>query len=118
MLHPNLHILTDDEHWTVTLETHKYEAAARSFCVVTTANGEQQDVYNFTLDDSSSTQVEISTGVNCRIRKMLERCVATCEKAAGAKAKMRSRARKEAPAQEVRGYYKPFARGKHCERKS
>ena len=102
----------------MTLETHKCAAAAVSFCFVTTANGEQQDMYNFTLDDSSSTQVEIPTGVNSRIREMLERCVATCEKAAGARAKMRSRARKEAPAQEVRGYYKPFARGKHFEWKS
>ena len=34
MLYPDLHILTNDEHWTVTLETHKYAAAAGSllFC--------------------------------------------------------------------------------------
>ena len=40
------------------------------------------------------------------------------EKAAGSRAKMRSRARKEASAQEVRGYYKQFAEGKHLEYKS
>ena len=44
--------------------------------------------------------------------------MATCGKAAGARAKRRSRARKEAPAQEVRGYYKQFAEAKHLEWKS
>ena len=44
--------------------------------------------------------------------------MATCGKATGARAKMRSRARKEASAQEVRGYYKQFARAKHLEWKS
>ena len=34
-------------------------------------------------------------------------------RAAGTRAKMRSRARKEASAQEVRGYYKQFAEAKH-----
>ena len=47
---------------------------------------------------------------------MLERCMATCGKAAGAK--MRSRARKEAAAQEARGRYKQFAEAKHLEYKS
>ena len=46
---------------------------------------------------------------------MLERCMATCGKAAGARAKMRSRARKEASTQEVRGYCKQFAEAKHLE---
>ena len=44
--------------------------------------------------------------------------MATCGKAAGARAKMRSRARKEASAQEVRGYYKQFAEAKRIEWKS
>ena len=44
--------------------------------------------------------------------------MATCGKAAGARAQMRSRAREEASAQEVRGYYKQFARAKHLEWKS
>ena len=44
-LYPDLYILTDDEHWTKTPETRKYAAAAGSFCFVTTANGEQQDMY-------------------------------------------------------------------------
>ena len=44
--------------------------------------------------------------------------MATCGKAAGARAKRRSRARKEASAQEVRGYYKQIAEAKHLEYKS
>ena len=47
-----------------------------------------------------------------------ERCMATCGKAAGARAKRRSRARKEASAQEVRGYHKQIAEAKHLEWKS
>ena len=69
-------------------------------------------------DDSSSTQVELPNGVDNQTRHMLERCMATCGKAAGARAIMRSRARKEASAQEVRGYYKQFAEAKHIEWKS
>ena len=48
VLYPDLFILTNDEHWTVTPETHKYAAAAGSFCFMITANGEQQDFYNLT----------------------------------------------------------------------
>ena len=47
LLYPDLYVLTNDEHWTVTPETHKYAAAAGPFCFVTTANGEQQDICNF-----------------------------------------------------------------------
>ena len=32
----------------MTPEAHKYAAAAGLFCFVTTENGEQQDIYNFT----------------------------------------------------------------------
>ena len=35
----NLHVLTNDENWTVTPETHKYAAAAGSFCFVTSEKG-------------------------------------------------------------------------------
>ena len=77
MLRPDLYVLTNDEHWIMTPEAHKYAAAAGSFCFVTTENGEQQDIYNLTtgpgvqrslclnevIDDSSSTQVEFPTGV-------------------------------------------------------
>ena len=48
---------------------------------------------------------------------MLERCMITCGKAAE-RAKKRSRARKEASAQEERGYNKLFAEAKHLEWKS
>ena len=127
VLYPDLYVLTNDEHWTVTLETHKYAAAAGSFCFVTTENGEQQDICNLTTmpcvqrslcldevtNDSSSTQVEVPKRVDSQTRDMLERCMATCGKAAGARAKRRSRARKEASPQEVRGYYKQLAEAKH-----
>ena len=73
VLYPDLYVLTNDEHWTVTPETHKYASAAGSFCFVTTENGEQQDVCNLTTmpcvqrslcfdevtNDSGSTQVEV-----------------------------------------------------------
>ena len=129
VLYPDL--LTNDEHWTMTPEAHKYAAAAGSFCFVT-ENGEQQDIYNLTtipgvqrslcldevIDDSSSTQVEFPKGVDSQTRDMLERCMATCGKAARARAKRRSRARKEASAKKVRRYYKQFAEAKHLEWKS
>ena len=107
-------------------------AAAGPFCSVTTENGEQQDIYNLTTlpgvqrslcfdeltNDSSSTQVEVPRGVDSQTRDMLERCMATCGKAAGARAKRRSLARKEASTQEARGYFKQFAEAKHLEYKS
>ena len=48
LLYPDLYILANDEHWTVTLETHRHAAAAGSFCHVTTETGEQQDINNLT----------------------------------------------------------------------
>ena len=107
MLYPDLHILTDDEHWTMTPEAHKYAAAAGSFCFVTTENGEQLDIYNFSvqrslcldevIDDSSSTQVNSPKEVDSQTRDMLEHCMATSGKAAGARAKRKSRARSVSP---------------------
>ena len=44
-----------------------------------------------------------------------EQCMTTCGTAAGIKAKRRSRAREEASAQEVRGYFQQFAEAKHFE---
>ena len=69
-------------------------------------------------DDASSTRVELLNGVDNQTRDMLERCMATCGKAAQARAKRKSRARKEASPQELRGYYKQFAGAKHLEWKS
>ena len=37
---PDLYVLTNDEHWTMTPETEKYVAAAGSFCFVTIENGD------------------------------------------------------------------------------
>ena len=50
-------------------------------------------------------------------RDMMERCMATCGKAAGARAMRISRTRKEASAQEVQGYYKQLTEAKHLEYK-
>ena len=133
VLYPDLDVLTSDEHWTVTPETHKYAAAAGSFCFVTTERGEQQDICNLdtlpcvqwslfldvVINDHRNTRVNVVRGVNCQIGDMLlERCVATCGKAAGATTNIRSPARKEASVQEVRGHYKQFAETKHHEYKS
>ena len=46
VFYPDFHVLTNDEHWTVTPETHMYAAAAGSFSFVTTENEEQQDSCN------------------------------------------------------------------------
>ena len=58
---------------------------------------------------------EVPHGVDGQTRDMLERCMNTCGRAAGTGAKMRSRARKEASAQQVRGYYRQFAEAQHLE---
>ena len=83
VLCPDLYVLTNDVHWT------------GSFCFVTTENRRttrylQLDDYavcerrSLCLDDvtndSSSTQVEVPTGVDRQTRDMLERCMATCGK--------------------------------------
>ena len=44
VLCPDVYVPSNDEHWTMTPETHKYAAGARSFFFVTTANGDQQDI--------------------------------------------------------------------------
>ena len=132
MLHPDLYVLTNDEHWTMTPETHKYAAAAGSFCFVTTENGDQQNMCNLTTmpcvqrslylneltNDFEKIKAEVPDEVDGHSRDMLELCITTCGRAAGTRAKMRSRARKEASAQEVRGYYKQFAEAKHLEYRS
>ena len=46
LYYPDLCVLTDDEHWTKTLQTHKYAAAAGSFCFSMSENGDQQDMCN------------------------------------------------------------------------
>ena len=44
-------------------------------------------------NDSSNTQVEVPKGVDSQTSDMLERCMATCGKAAGTRAKRRGRRR-------------------------
>ena len=53
------------------------------------------------MNNSSSAQIDFPKGVDSQTIDMLERCLATCGKAAGARAKRRSQARKEASIQEV-----------------
>ena len=80
VLYPDLHVLTNDEHWTVRPETHKYAAAAGSFWFVTTESGEQQDVCNLTTMQCvqrSSCLDEVR-----QTRNMLVHCMATCGQAA------------------------------------
>ena len=116
----------------MTTATHKCAAAAGSICFLMTENGKQQDVCNLitmscvqrslylneVTNDFKNTQVEVPDGVDGQTRDMLERCMTTCGRAAGTRAKMRSRARREASAQEVRGHYKRFAEAKHLEYRS
>ena len=108
------------------------KAAAGSFCFVTTEERETQDICQLVtmprvkrsllldevINEYSNIQVSIPSEVNSQTRDMFELCMATCGKAAGSRAKMRSRARKEASAQEVRGYYKQFVGAEHLEWKS
>ena len=82
-------------------ETHKYVAAAGSFCSVTTEDGHQLDICNLTtlpcvqkslylnegIDDFGNIKVEVPKGVDGRTTNVLERCVATCGRAAGIEAK-------------------------------
>ena len=85
VLCPDLYVTTNDEHWTMTPETHKYAAAAGSFCIVTTENGDQQDICNLTTvpcvqrslylneltDDFGNFRVEVPKGVDSRTRDVL-----------------------------------------------
>ena len=48
VLYPDPYVLTNDDCWTVTSETHKCAVAAVSFCFAITENGEQQDICNLT----------------------------------------------------------------------
>ena len=102
------------------------------FFFFTTENGDQQDICNLNTmpcvqrplylnemtNNFSSIQVGVPKGVDGRTRDVLEQCMTTCGKAAGIKAKGRSRARKEDTAKKVRGYYDQFADAKHLEYKS
>ena len=102
VLFPDLYVLTNYEHWTMTPETHKYATAAGSFRFVTTDNGDQRDMYNLptmpcvqrslylneVTDDFGNMRVEVPKGVDRQTRDVLERCMATCGRAAGTRAKI------------------------------
>ena len=74
LFHPDLYVLTDDEHWTMTPETRKYAAAAGSFCFATSENGDQQDICNLITmpcaqrslypNEFDSIKVEVPKGVD------------------------------------------------------
>ena len=111
LFYTDLYVLTNDEYWTP--ETHKYAAAAGSFCVSMSESGKQQDICNLitmpcvqrslylneVTNDFGNMKIEVPKEVDGQIIDMLEHCMATCGKAAGTRAKMRPRARKEASAQ-------------------
>ena len=86
---------------------------------LTTMPWVQRSLYlNEMTDNFGNIQVEVQEGVDGRTRDVLEQCMTTCGKAAGIKAKGKSRAQKEASAEDVRGNYKQFAEAKHLEHKS
>ena len=86
----------------MTPETHKYVAAAGSICIEITENGDQQDIRNLTTvqcvqrslylnaltDDFGNIKVEVPEGIGGQTGDVLERCKATCGRAAGTRAKM------------------------------
>ena len=62
--YPCLYVLTTDEHWTMTRKTHKYAAAAGSFCFVTKENGDQQDICNLTTMPSIQRSLYLNEMTN------------------------------------------------------
>ena len=119
MLCPDLKILTNDEHWTVTPETHKFAAAAgilfSDYGDRRTTGLKQFDYYAKCADMTvpqrkSPTIPKPETGWNVVWPPV--------DKPQEQEPKMWSRARKEAPAQKVREYFKQFAGVKHIEWKS
>ena len=70
-------------------------------CYVTTESGRQQDIYNLTTmpcvqrslylnevtNDFGNMKVEVPKGVDGQTRDLLERCMASCGRAAGTAAK-------------------------------
>ena len=92
LYYPDLYVLTHDEHWTMTPETHKYAAAAGSCCFSMTENGKQQDICNLitmpcvqrslhldgVTNDFDNMKIEVLKGVDGQTRDMLERCMTTC----------------------------------------
>ena len=92
------------DHFAVTTE----DGRQLDICNLTTLPCVQKSLYlNEVIDDFSNIKVEVPKGVDGRTTNVLERCMATCGRAAGTRAKMRSRARqKKASVQEARGCLK------------
>ena len=99
VLYPDLDVLTNDEHRSMTPEAHKYAAAAAaagSFCFVTTENEQQQDIYHLKLNSRKELAVKPETCWNAvwpPVEKQQEQ---------GPRG----------------GYYNQFAEAKHLEYKS
>ena len=64
---------------------------------------------------SVSFKLKFQQELTVELEMCWEECMTTFGKAAGIKTNKRSRARKEASAKEVRGYYEQFAESKHLE---
>ena len=106
----------------MTPEAHKYAAAPRSFCFVTAENGEEQDIYNLTaipgvqrslcfeevIDDSAAHKMNSHKELTSKRETCWNAVWPPVEKPQEQEPR-KSRARKEASAQEVRGYYKQLA---------
>ena len=114
---PDLYVLTNEEHWTMTLATHKYAAVAGSFCFSKPENGEQKDASNLiampcvqrssylneVTNDFDNIEVDVPDGVDGQTRDMLERCMTTCGRAAGTRTKRRSRAKRKHQSKKSQG---------------
>ena len=68
--YPDLYVLTNEEHWTMTLATHKYAAAVGSFRFSITKDGEQQDVCNLITMPSVQRSLYLNEATNdCEFKK-------------------------------------------------
>ena len=63
--YPDLQVLTNEEHWSMTPATQKCAAAAESFCFSLTEDGEQQDVCNLINMPSVRRSLYLSEATNC-----------------------------------------------------
>ena len=112
----------------MTPESHKYAAAAGSFCFVTTENGDQQDICKLItmpcvprllyLNERTNNFGNIKLKFPRKLMVKQETCWNPAWLLAEEQQDQEPRARKEAAAQQVRGYCKQFAEAKHLEYKS
>ena len=134
LFYPDLHGLTNADRWTMTPVTHKYAVAAGSFCFLSIENGDQQDTCNLItmtcvqrslyLDERTNNfcnmKIEVPRRVDGRTRETCWNAVSLLAERAGRNKGQNEIPcnKKEASAQEVRGYYKQFAEAKHLEYRS